>query len=49
MSSVIKAKIASHLSYPRLLEAHIDCQKVGALPEMASILDEILKENDVNK
>ncbi|XWS22624.1 hypothetical protein CRYUN_Cryun29cG0052100 [Craigia yunnanensis] len=49
MSSVIKAKIASHPSYPRLLEAYIDCQKVGAPPEIASILDEILRENDVNK
>jgi len=28
MSSLIKAKIASHPSYPRLLEAYIDCQKV---------------------
>ncbi|XVF02501.1 hypothetical protein REPUB_Repub04eG0180700 [Reevesia pubescens] len=49
MSSVIKAKIASHPSYPRLLQAYIDCQKVGAPPEVASILDEILRENDVNK
>ncbi|OMO78294.1 homeobox knotted-1-like protein [Corchorus capsularis] len=49
MSTIIKAKIASHPSYPRLLEAYIDCQKVGAPPEIASILDEILKENDVNK
>lgn len=28
MSCVIKAKIASHPSYPRLLQAYIDCQKV---------------------
>ncbi|XWS34759.1 hypothetical protein CRYUN_Cryun21dG0065100 [Craigia yunnanensis] len=49
MSSVIKDKIASHPSYPRLLEAYIDCQKVGAPPEIASILDEILRENDVSK
>ncbi|XVE92383.1 hypothetical protein REPUB_Repub01dG0092500 [Reevesia pubescens] len=49
MSSVIKAKIASHPSYPRLLQAYVDCQKVGAPPEMASILDEILIVNDVNK
>lgn len=26
--SVIKAKIACHPSYPRLLQAYIDCQKV---------------------
>lgn len=31
MSSVIKAKIASHPGYPRLLEAYIDCQKVNLL------------------
>ncbi|XVE85109.1 hypothetical protein DITRI_Ditri17bG0065800 [Diplodiscus trichospermus] len=49
MSSMIKAKIASHPSYPRLLQAYIDCQKVGAPPEIASILDEIMRENDVNK
>lgn len=28
-SSIIKAKIASHPSYPKLLEAYIDCQKVN--------------------
>lgn len=28
VSTVIKAKIASHPCYPRLLEAYIDCQKV---------------------
>ncbi|TYI94247.1 hypothetical protein E1A91_D02G190000v1 [Gossypium mustelinum] len=49
MSCVIKAKIASHPSYPRLLQAYIDCQKVGAPPEIASILDEILRKNDVNR
>lgn len=28
MESSIKARIASHPRYPRLLEAYIDCQKV---------------------
>lgn len=28
MSTIIKAKIASHPCYPRLLQAYIDCQKV---------------------
>lgn len=28
MSTLIKAKIASHPCYPRLLQAYIDCQKV---------------------
>ncbi|KAF5450269.1 hypothetical protein F2P56_030635 [Juglans regia] len=46
MSSMIKAKIASHPCYPRLLQAYIDCQKVGAPPEIASFLDEIRREND---
>ncbi|XP_039071994.1 homeobox protein knotted-1-like 6 [Hibiscus syriacus] len=49
ISNVIKAKIASHPYYPRLLEAYIDCQKVGAPPEMARILDELLTVTDVNK
>ncbi|GFZ21241.1 homeobox knotted-like protein [Actinidia rufa] len=35
MSSAIKAKIASHPHYPKLLEAYIDCQKVGAPPEIS--------------
>ncbi|XP_052184613.1 LOW QUALITY PROTEIN: homeobox protein knotted-1-like 6 [Diospyros lotus] len=47
VSSVIKTKIASHPFYPRLLEAYIDCQKVGAPPEIAFLLDEIRRENDV--
>ncbi|XP_068641548.1 homeobox protein knotted-1-like 6 [Aristolochia californica] len=49
ISRAIKAKIASHPRYPRLLEAYIDCQKVGAPPEIASLLDEIRRENDVYK
>ncbi|XP_054809488.1 homeobox protein knotted-1-like 6 isoform X2 [Prosopis cineraria] len=48
-SSLIKAKIASHPHYPRLLHAFIDCQKVGAPPEIACLLDEIQRENDVCK
>ncbi|XP_051122596.1 homeobox protein knotted-1-like 6 [Andrographis paniculata] len=46
-STVIKAKIASHPSYPRLLEAYIDCQKVGAPPEIACLLEEIKREKDL--
>ncbi|CAK7332639.1 unnamed protein product [Dovyalis caffra] len=49
MSTLIKAKIASHPCYPRLLEAYIDCQKVGAPPEIACFLDEIRRENDLFK
>ncbi|KAI4328202.1 hypothetical protein L6164_020576 [Bauhinia variegata] len=48
-SSFIKAKIASHPYYPRLLQAYIDCQKVGAPPEIACFLDEIRRENDLCK
>ncbi|WJX62016.1 Homeobox protein knotted-1-like 6 [Trifolium repens] len=45
-SSVMKSKIASHPYYPRLLQAYIDCQKVGAPPEIARLLEEIRQEND---
>ncbi|KAJ4850209.1 Homeobox protein knotted-1-like 6 [Turnera subulata] len=45
-TTLIKAKIASHPSYPRLLQAYIDCQKVGAPPEIAGLLDEIQRENE---
>ncbi|XP_022877139.1 homeobox protein knotted-1-like 6 [Olea europaea var. sylvestris] len=45
-SSLIKTKIASHPSYPKLLDAYIDCQKVGAPPEIACLLDEIRREKD---
>ncbi|CAA6671444.1 unnamed protein product [Spirodela intermedia] len=48
-SSSIKAMIASHPRYPRLLEAYIDCQKVGAPPEIASLLEDIRRDNDVFK
>lgn len=49
MSTIIKAKIASHPYYPRLLQAYIDCQKVGAPPEIASLLEEIRRENELCK
>ncbi|XP_038990381.1 homeobox protein knotted-1-like 6 [Phoenix dactylifera] len=49
MAGDMKARIASHPCYPRLLEAYIDCQKVGAPPEIASLLDEIRREHDVTK
>lgn len=46
-TSFIKAKIASHPHYPRLLQAYIDCHKVGAPPEIANILEEIKQESDM--
>ncbi|CAN6446209.1 unnamed protein product [Victoria cruziana] len=49
ISSVMKAKIASHPRYPSLVEAYIDCRKVGAPPEIASLLEEIRRENDACK
>ncbi|KAK6922255.1 KNOX1 [Dillenia turbinata] len=49
ISRLIKAKIASHPRYPSLLQAYIDCQKVGAPPEIASLLDEIRRETDYSK
>nr|ADN43389.1 KNOX2 [Agave tequilana] len=47
----LKARIASHPRYPLLLQAYIDCQKVGAPPEIACLLDEITSSNGavVNK
>ncbi|KAF7838314.1 homeobox protein knotted-1-like 6 [Senna tora] len=45
VSKQLRAKIACHPLYPQLLEAYIDCQKVGAPPEIAKLLDEIGREN----
>nr|BAA76750.1 KN1-type homeobox protein [Nicotiana tabacum] len=45
MSDLIKAQIANHPLYPNLLSAYLQCRKVGAPQEMASILEEISKEN----
>ncbi|XP_050225437.1 homeobox protein knotted-1-like 6 [Mercurialis annua] len=49
VSSAIRAKIASHPLYPKLLQSYIDCQKVGAPPQMAYILEEIRQETDLSK
>ncbi|EPS59729.1 hypothetical protein M569_15077 [Genlisea aurea] len=43
---MIKAKIASHPSYAKLLHAYVECQKVGAPPEIAWFLDEIRREKE---
>ncbi|GFS29696.1 homeobox protein knotted-1-like 6 [Actinidia rufa] len=45
MSDLIKAQIANHPLYPNLVSAYIECRKVGAPPEMASLLEDISKEN----
>lgn len=47
--AILRAKITSHALYPKLLEAYIDCQKVGAPPEVARVLDEILRRSAVCK
>ncbi|XP_042519483.1 homeobox protein SBH1 [Macadamia integrifolia] len=38
--SSIRAKIMSHPHYPRLLAAYVNCQKVGAPPEVVAKLEE---------
>ncbi|KAJ8511607.1 hypothetical protein OPV22_002041 [Ensete ventricosum] len=44
LTDLIKAQIANHPRYPSLLSAYIDCQKVGAPPEVATLLEEIGRE-----
>ncbi|KAK8712437.1 hypothetical protein V6N13_147677 [Hibiscus sabdariffa] len=45
MSDLIKTQIAGHPRYPDLVSAYIECQKVGAPPEVASLLEEIGRQN----
>ncbi|KAL2529334.1 Homeobox protein knotted-1-like 1 [Forsythia ovata] len=40
----IKAKIIAHPQYSNLLEAYMDCQKVGAPPEVVARLTAVLQE-----
>ncbi|KAG6635167.1 hypothetical protein I3843_11G023400 [Carya illinoinensis] len=47
VSGATRAKIASHPLYPKLVQAYIDCQKVGAPPEIADVFDKIRKESDL--
>ncbi|GAV58346.1 ELK domain-containing protein/KNOX1 domain-containing protein/KNOX2 domain-containing protein/Homeobox_KN domain-containing protein [Cephalotus follicularis] len=49
VSSEIRARIASHPLYSKLLEAYIDCQKVGVPAEMAYVFDEIQRDSEVSK
>ncbi|KAK7269430.1 hypothetical protein RIF29_22156 [Crotalaria pallida] len=42
---VIKNQIANHPLYPDLLSAYLQCQKVGAPPELASLFEEIGRES----
>lgn len=46
--SMQKAKIASHPRYSSLLQAYIECQKVGAPTEVANMLDDIRRYHQDN-
>ncbi|KAI9186243.1 hypothetical protein LWI28_015175 [Acer negundo] len=41
---LIKSQIANHPRYPNLVSAFVECQKVGAPPEMATVFEEISRE-----
>ncbi|KAM0954479.1 putative transcription factor Homeodomain-TALE-KNOX family [Dioscorea sansibarensis] len=43
-SDLLKAQIASHPLYPSLLSSYIQCRKVGAPSEVATLLEEISSE-----
>ncbi|KAF7817972.1 homeobox protein knotted-1-like 1 [Senna tora] len=42
---LIKTQIANHPLYPNLLSAYIQCRKVGAPPQLSSLLEEISRQN----
>ncbi|PWZ16051.1 Homeobox protein knotted-1-like 1 [Zea mays] len=44
LTELVKAQIAGHPRYPSLLSAYIDCRKVGAPSEVATLLEEIGRE-----
>ncbi|PAN17067.1 hypothetical protein GQ55_3G099900 [Panicum hallii var. hallii] len=44
LTELVKAQIARHPRYPSLLSAYIECRKVGAPPEVATLLEEIGRE-----
>ncbi|KAL4566607.1 hypothetical protein LXL04_030727 [Taraxacum kok-saghyz] len=46
LSSANRAKIMSHPLYPKLLQAYIACQKVGAPADISNLFDEIFSDND---
>uniref|UniRef100_A0A1D1XKJ7 Homeobox protein knotted-1-like 2 n=1 Tax=Anthurium amnicola TaxID=1678845 RepID=A0A1D1XKJ7_9ARAE len=45
----IKAKIIAHPQYSSLLEAYMDCQKVGAPPEVAARITALAREFDARR
>ncbi|CAN6336202.1 unnamed protein product [Urochloa humidicola] len=44
LTELVKAQIAGHPRYPSLLSAYIECRKVGAPPEVATLLEDIGRE-----
>ncbi|KAI3495166.1 hypothetical protein L1887_37374 [Cichorium endivia] len=46
-SSSVKEKIMSHPHYPRLLSAYLNCQKIGAPPEVVERLEEACRASVV--
>ncbi|KAF8762727.1 hypothetical protein HU200_009264 [Digitaria exilis] len=44
LTELVKAQIAGHPRYPSLLSAYVECRKVGAPPEVATLLEEIGRE-----
>ncbi|WOL15988.1 homeobox protein knotted-1-like 1 [Canna indica] len=45
LMDLIKAQIVNHPRYPALLSAYVECRKVGAPPEVATLLEEIGSED----
>ncbi|CAN1334872.1 Homeobox protein knotted-1-like 6 [Linum perenne] len=45
IGSEIRAKISAHPLYPRLIQAYVDCKKVGAPSDMAFLLEEIRQQS----
>lgn len=48
-AGAIREKIASHPLYPRLVDAFVDCQKIGAPPEVANILGRSVRGRDIGE
>ncbi|PON48206.1 KNOX [Parasponia andersonii] len=45
---ILKSNITNHPAFSHLLDASIQCQKIGAPPEKASLLEEIIsRENHI--
>ncbi|KAL0918992.1 hypothetical protein M5K25_011051 [Dendrobium thyrsiflorum] len=49
LTDLIKARIASHPRYSSLLSAYIECNKVGAPLDMATVLEDIARERSTGR